>query len=317
MGLSLARIRRSMTRSSLCRARAVRHLKLKHYSSGMSSRLAYAVAFRAVREVLVLDEIFAVGDAGFRAGARSATSSPCAGAHRSSRQPRPANHSHILQAGAAARARAHRGRRQRRRGGRSLLVDLHRPRAGSGAGGRAPAMTATSSTNGPLAVAVIITCYDLRCSLDEAWPACARRHFRDYALTVVDDGSRNLGITHTFSALRLLGKRGRRARADAARATRADDGRGVRGHGASFEEADPPRLWRAAGHQQDPSPQEAWRLHRQAPLLIRLPGSAAAGDPEYRSGGQLDIAPTLLSLLRIDATSGPGWAGTSPAPACR
>lgn len=42
-------------------------LKLKHYSSGMASRLAYAVAFAAVREVLVLDEIFAVGDAGFRA----------------------------------------------------------------------------------------------------------------------------------------------------------------------------------------------------------------------------------------------------------
>jgi len=33
----------------------------------MSSRLAYAVAFKAVREVLVLDEIFAVGDAGFKA----------------------------------------------------------------------------------------------------------------------------------------------------------------------------------------------------------------------------------------------------------
>ena len=33
----------------------------------MSSRLAYAVAFNAVRDVLVLDEIFAVGDAGFKA----------------------------------------------------------------------------------------------------------------------------------------------------------------------------------------------------------------------------------------------------------
>jgi ABC-type polysaccharide/polyol phosphate transport system ATPase subunit len=42
-------------------------LKLKHFSSGMASRLAYAVAFEAVREVLVLDEVFAVGDAGFRA----------------------------------------------------------------------------------------------------------------------------------------------------------------------------------------------------------------------------------------------------------
>jgi ABC-type polysaccharide/polyol phosphate transport system ATPase subunit len=43
------------------------NLKLKHYSSGMASRLAYAIAFEAVREVLVLDEIFAVGDAGFKA----------------------------------------------------------------------------------------------------------------------------------------------------------------------------------------------------------------------------------------------------------
>lgn len=42
-------------------------LKLQHYSSGMAARLAYSVAFHAVREVLILDEIFAVGDARFRA----------------------------------------------------------------------------------------------------------------------------------------------------------------------------------------------------------------------------------------------------------
>jgi ABC-type polysaccharide/polyol phosphate transport system ATPase subunit len=42
-------------------------LKLKFYSSGMASRLAYAVAFSGVREMVVLDEIFAVGDAGFKA----------------------------------------------------------------------------------------------------------------------------------------------------------------------------------------------------------------------------------------------------------
>jgi ABC-type polysaccharide/polyol phosphate transport system ATPase subunit len=42
-------------------------LELRHFSSGMASRLAYAVAFRAVRDVLILDEIFAVGDVGFRA----------------------------------------------------------------------------------------------------------------------------------------------------------------------------------------------------------------------------------------------------------
>lgn len=42
-------------------------LPLKHYSSGMAARLAYAVALHTVREVLVLDEVFAVGDTGFRA----------------------------------------------------------------------------------------------------------------------------------------------------------------------------------------------------------------------------------------------------------
>jgi ABC-type polysaccharide/polyol phosphate transport system ATPase subunit len=43
------------------------NLELRHYSSGMASRLAYAVAFKAVRDVLVLDEVFAVGDARFKA----------------------------------------------------------------------------------------------------------------------------------------------------------------------------------------------------------------------------------------------------------
>jgi ABC-type polysaccharide/polyol phosphate transport system ATPase subunit len=42
-------------------------LELKHFSSGMGARLAYAIAFSAVREVLLLDEIFAVGDASFMA----------------------------------------------------------------------------------------------------------------------------------------------------------------------------------------------------------------------------------------------------------
>lgn len=40
--------------------------QLKHYSSGMASRLAYATAFSAVRDILMIDEIFAVGDAGFK-----------------------------------------------------------------------------------------------------------------------------------------------------------------------------------------------------------------------------------------------------------
>jgi ABC-type polysaccharide/polyol phosphate transport system ATPase subunit len=68
MGLSLREIRRGMDEIlAFAELEPFANLELKHYSSGMSSRLAYAVAFQAVREVLVLDEIFAVGDAGFRA----------------------------------------------------------------------------------------------------------------------------------------------------------------------------------------------------------------------------------------------------------
>lgn len=68
MGLSLADIRGRMDRIlAFAELERFANLKLKHYSSGMASRLGYAVAFEAVRDVLVLDEIFAVGDAGFKA----------------------------------------------------------------------------------------------------------------------------------------------------------------------------------------------------------------------------------------------------------
>jgi ABC-type polysaccharide/polyol phosphate transport system ATPase subunit len=68
MGMSLAEIRGGMEEIlAFAELERFAKLKLKFYSSGMASRLAYAVAFRAVREILVLDEIFAVGDAGFKA----------------------------------------------------------------------------------------------------------------------------------------------------------------------------------------------------------------------------------------------------------
>jgi ABC-type polysaccharide/polyol phosphate transport system ATPase subunit len=68
MGLSLHELHRGMDEIlAFAELQRFANLKLKHYSSGMSSRLAYAVAFQSVREVLVLDEIFAVGDAGFKA----------------------------------------------------------------------------------------------------------------------------------------------------------------------------------------------------------------------------------------------------------
>lgn len=67
MGLTLQDIRRRMEEIlAFAELERFANLKLKHYSSGMASRLGYAVAFAAVRDVLVLDEILAVGDAGFR-----------------------------------------------------------------------------------------------------------------------------------------------------------------------------------------------------------------------------------------------------------
>jgi ABC-type polysaccharide/polyol phosphate transport system ATPase subunit len=68
MGLTLADIRASLDEIlAFAELERFANMKLKHYSSGMSERLGYAVAFQAVRDVLVLDEIFAVGDAGFKA----------------------------------------------------------------------------------------------------------------------------------------------------------------------------------------------------------------------------------------------------------
>ena len=67
MGLSLPEIGRSLDSIlEFAELRPFARMHLKHFSSGMAARLAYAVAFQAVREVLVLDEVLAVGDAGFK-----------------------------------------------------------------------------------------------------------------------------------------------------------------------------------------------------------------------------------------------------------
>ena len=68
MGMSLREVDESIDRVlAFAGLERFARLRLQHYSSGMTARLAYAVAFRAVRDIVVLDEIFAVGDAAFRA----------------------------------------------------------------------------------------------------------------------------------------------------------------------------------------------------------------------------------------------------------
>jgi ABC-type polysaccharide/polyol phosphate transport system ATPase subunit len=68
MGMSLAEAHRATDEIlAFAELESFANLELRHYSSGMASRLAYSVAFKAVREILVLDEVYAVGDARFRA----------------------------------------------------------------------------------------------------------------------------------------------------------------------------------------------------------------------------------------------------------
>lgn len=67
MGMSLGELRRATEEIlAFAELEAFSGLPLKHYSSGMAVRLAYAVAFRAVRGALIADEVFAVGDAAFK-----------------------------------------------------------------------------------------------------------------------------------------------------------------------------------------------------------------------------------------------------------
>jgi ABC-type polysaccharide/polyol phosphate transport system ATPase subunit len=67
MGLTLAELKAAADEIlAFAGVERFARLELKHYSSGMKARLAFSVAFMAVREVLILDEIYTVGDAEFR-----------------------------------------------------------------------------------------------------------------------------------------------------------------------------------------------------------------------------------------------------------
>jgi ABC-type polysaccharide/polyol phosphate transport system ATPase subunit len=113
MGLSLRAINASID-GILAFAEVERfaRLKLKHYSSGMASRLAYAIAFEAVREVLVLDEIFAVGDAGFKAKCGPVPRLARGGTRRAARESRTESDLNLLRSRHPDRPRPHRLRRE-------------------------------------------------------------------------------------------------------------------------------------------------------------------------------------------------------------
>lgn len=67
MGMSIREVREGLDEIlAFAELERFANLELRHYSSGMASRLAYSIAFKATREILIIDEIFAVGDAGFR-----------------------------------------------------------------------------------------------------------------------------------------------------------------------------------------------------------------------------------------------------------
>jgi ABC-2 type transport system ATP-binding protein len=68
MGLTLREVRAGLEEIlAFAELEAFANLELRHFSTGMAARLAYSVAFKAVKEVLLLDEVLAVGDAGFKA----------------------------------------------------------------------------------------------------------------------------------------------------------------------------------------------------------------------------------------------------------
>ncbi len=95
---------------------------VKHYSSGMYVRLAFAVAAHLEPEILIVDEVLAVGDAAFQRKCLGKMGDVAQrGPHRALRQPQHGGDHAPVPVGDLAGRRAARGRRAGRRGRRQVL----------------------------------------------------------------------------------------------------------------------------------------------------------------------------------------------------
>ena len=110
MGMSLPEIRAAVDEIlAFAELERFANLKLQHYSSGMASRLAYAVAFKAVREVLVLDEDLRGRRRRLQGPMRGPVSdTECRRTYRHHREPRSADCRNVLPSCPVARPRSRR-----------------------------------------------------------------------------------------------------------------------------------------------------------------------------------------------------------------